>query len=677
MTTGQLTVPAPTGWTAVRAVSPRPRVRVADIDAATGRARNVYPATAAVTQPEPALPYAVYLADRAGRFHLLAFDLDAARGPVIEDLAQLRGWLHAAGIPHLVARSGPGGGRHVWAAIAGGAAAGQVAAVARALTARLPTLDAAPLLNPATGCVRPPGAPHRAGGRSTVLDGDWAVLTDPVTTDAGLDALLTIVGPVATPAPAAGARHGVGADVDGHRHLLGPRRALPAASRRALDTPLAPDADPSAVLWTVLLGAARARWRYHDVAELLDVAPGLEHARTVRVRPGETARSSRPAAERQAVLTRQWAQAVTYVAACGPDDAGGQDAGFADRLDAVMTAVTRLQARADACPGRWARPGGAADRRVLDHACAIALTAVRCDVDLDIRSVAIATGIGRETARTALHRLTHDGWLTPRTAANGPHAATWALSDPTSATPPGTGPDAGENRRESLSTRGDQARSHVVPPPGGDYVHIPSPRTPPPAADLSTHRAAWLHRLLHRLEAQAHDVFTGAPGGLGHQLGALYAALESGGAATADELALRTGHPPDAVERGLQTLHSYRLARPGPGGRTWTAGSRRYRTTTAKTLGVHGTLAARARRIGAERAVWEWWLAELDWMHTPARQRPERHRRRRRPGRGQMELQLPVASVRQRRGPYPRRGDGRGDHVEAQARLTGGEDVAA
>ena len=69
-------------------------------------------------------------------------------------------------------------------------------------------------------------------------------------------------------------------------------------------------------------------------------------------------------------------------------------------------------ARADACPGRWARPGGAADRRVLDQACAVALAAVATQVALDIRSTAMATGVSRETSRYALVRLASDGWLT-------------------------------------------------------------------------------------------------------------------------------------------------------------------------------------------------------------------------------------------------------------------------
>ena len=99
-------------------------MRVAVVDDATGLPLNDYKDTVSVRGAEPVLPYAMYLAD-AGRFRLLAFDLDATHTSptvVLEDLAQLRTWLNAAGIPHLVAASGPGGGRHVWAAIAGAGA---------------------------------------------------------------------------------------------------------------------------------------------------------------------------------------------------------------------------------------------------------------------------------------------------------------------------------------------------------------------------------------------------------------------------------------------------------------------------------------------------------------------------------------------------------------------------
>lgn len=47
------------------------------------------------------MPWAVYLADGRGRYQLLGSDLDAARGPVVEDVAELCALLAAAEIAPL------------------------------------------------------------------------------------------------------------------------------------------------------------------------------------------------------------------------------------------------------------------------------------------------------------------------------------------------------------------------------------------------------------------------------------------------------------------------------------------------------------------------------------------------------------------------------------------------
>jgi hypothetical protein len=75
---------------------------------------------------------------------------------------------------------------------------------------------------------------------------------------------------------------------------------------------------------------------------------------------------------------------------------------------------------------------------------------------------------------------------------------------------------------------------------------------------------------------------------------------------TVDELALATSQLPATVEQGQYLLHSYRLARPDLEAGPWSTGCSRHRPTAANALGVLGVLVARARRIGAERAVGEW-----------------------------------------------------------------------
>src|SRR3954467_10999379 len=156
----------------------RGRVRVAARGAA-GAALNAYRGEIPVTEPPPGRPYAVYLADADGEYWLLGFDLDSGRGPVREDLVELRALLDRAGLPHLVGASGPGGGRHVWIGLAEAVSGPLVARLADALAARLPSLDTAPLRTPRTGCLRPPGAPHRLTVAARLLTGDPAVLVAP------------------------------------------------------------------------------------------------------------------------------------------------------------------------------------------------------------------------------------------------------------------------------------------------------------------------------------------------------------------------------------------------------------------------------------------------------------------------------------------------------------------
>ena len=106
-----------TPWSLARRISPRRRIRVAAADD-SGRIQNRYPDTAAVTDPDPGVPYAVHLTDNRGRYTLLGFDLDTRHGPVAADLARLHALLDRARLPHVTCASGPGGGRHVWVALA-------------------------------------------------------------------------------------------------------------------------------------------------------------------------------------------------------------------------------------------------------------------------------------------------------------------------------------------------------------------------------------------------------------------------------------------------------------------------------------------------------------------------------------------------------------------------------
>ncbi len=620
-------------WALTRAVSPRPLVRVADVDA-YGTAVNTYTRRARTTGARPDAPWAVYLTDQTGSFRLLAFDFDAAKGDPAADASTFCGWLEHAGLPHVLTRSGPSGGRHVWLALAEAVDAGTVAALARLARARLPSLDIAPLANPVTGCVRPPGSPHRAGGSSTVLAGDPAAIAVPTVTAADVTRLGETLAAGHQPdplAPLADPGAPLPTDRAARLYLPGVRRQLPAGSVQALQVDAAAvDAntvDASTVLCRVLNGAAAARWRCADIAVLVARSPGLEHVRSQGQGPGVPRRVRSPG-ESRAVLARQWDRAVRWVAA-HPRASNLDDPTFEPRAAALAAVVEQAQTRADAAPGRWAGPGGPADRRVLDALCVLSLHAMSTVVEADIRRLGLVCGIGRETARTALLRLARDGWVTRHSPADGPRAASWILN-------------------EALSTVADvPGRSQAAPrPPGAGTAE----------------RTRWLTLLRTRLAAAAHDVFTPA-GGLGHATGQLYATLTSR-PAPISQLAQQLGTSPEDTGIRLGSLRAARLARRTFKG--WSVVRADRRDAAAARLGVAGRLVDRARRYALEREAFAWWNGELTWMHAPRRTAASR-----RPGLGQL-VALDPADTPPAWPAHPRRDDGRADFAAARRVLTTG-----
>lgn len=610
-------------WPLTAAISPRPSVRVAAVDA-YGQALNEYTGRRRVAGAEPDRPWAVHLAGADGRFRLLCFDLDAksagAARAAERDAELLTALMRDVGLPAVVCQSGPTGGRHVWTALADSADAGVVAALARLARHVCPTLDLAPLSNPATGCARPPGAPHRAGGRSVVLSGDLSALVTPTGTAAQVQALVERLAQLvddAEPTHDVDQRTPLPVDEHARLYLPGPRRELPAVSAAALREDAAAG-DASAVLWRVLIGAAAARWRHGDVAALVDTAPGLEHVRSERDR-GQ--RRPRRRVEAAAVLRRQWDKAVRYVATTHRQV--GDDPTFDPRAAVVAAHVRGVQTRADAAAGRWTRGGGPADRRVLDVLCVLALQAVCGSVEADTRRLALLAGIGRETARTALLRLSADGWIAPAQPAAGVRGAHWTI-DPAAL----------------IHSSPDLDRSQADPRPAGAG-----------AAD----RSALLTSLTARLAAAAHDLFTRGPA-LGHHAGNLYARITSE-PQQLDDLATATGATPALAARTLARLTAAGvLIRTRAG---WRRHARDHRHAAAVNLGVDGRLADRAARYAIERELWAWWQAEDAWMRAPRRAAAGR-----RPTRGQLSL-LPGDGTHAY-GPHPRRADGRLDWLAAR-----------
>lgn len=252
-------------WRYTQQITVRTSVRAAPVDA-MGQAANLYPLIHATANPSPPTsPWALPLADHDG-FRLLAFDLDAKpdAAAATADAQLLAEALSSVGIAHLVCASGPTGGRHLWVGLSESVSPALVERMARVLRQLTPTLDLSPLTNPATGCVRPPGSPHRHGGTSRVLSGHLSVLQQPSTSAADLQRLLQAataqLGASTSPtaracissgvagakrersavrgvdgqeAPTAAPRR-IALDATGHPYLPGPPRPLPQASHLVL-----------------------------------------------------------------------------------------------------------------------------------------------------------------------------------------------------------------------------------------------------------------------------------------------------------------------------------------------------------------------------------------------------------------------------------------------------------
>ena len=126
-------------------------------------------------------PYVVCLGNQNGRLGTVALDFDAKRGAHGEADRQARmvmDLFDAAGFPAVLASSGPTGGRHVFLAVGGH---GLQVSAGRALVERLAKLGLSTLdptcMSSTHSAIRPPGAPHRHGGRSTVV-GSWSDALD-------------------------------------------------------------------------------------------------------------------------------------------------------------------------------------------------------------------------------------------------------------------------------------------------------------------------------------------------------------------------------------------------------------------------------------------------------------------------------------------------------------------
>lgn len=583
----------------------------------------------------PTTPWAMYLSGDRENFDYLCFDLDSSRGNSHYDAGRLSHWLDELNVPHLTCVSGPTGGRHVWIGLADPIPAAQVKLLGQLAKQLLPSLDPTPLMNPATGCVRPPGTPHRLGGVS-VAQGPLTPLTNPAVFADSIDNLTQFLLDAGAEIPtlATALLRGMTVDADGHTHIAGPKRALSARIAAMLDE--APAADTSYTLATVLAGCANARWRYADVLAIVN-SPALEHIRTMAGPHGT--RLPRTERGRIRTLDSAWDIAVRYVAA-NPSRGTGDDQGYLNRQNAVLLAVERAQERADAMPGLWGadrassgarhRRGTHSTRAVLDALCLYMAQSAQLVVEADVRRLSADTGYGRTTVHTALKQLTQPhvddqpetAWLVRVGEAEAPHGQRYRLSDKFS-----TGKE-------------HQDRTQVLA--------RPAPRRPQLSA------AYWITRLTQELYPLARDTFA-APHSLGRTAGLVFKHLPTEAVSMIDELTARTGLDASRVRTALQRLHHHGLVHRTGGG--WLRGDDSALVFAADTLNVAGYLADRQARYHLERGRWEWWSAECAWM----RKRGKKRRGRRSPDGVAMFAQNDRPDYAR----YPRGPNGRADHRAA------------
>ena len=533
----------------VCAWSPRPYVRV------DSRKTHSFAATRRLADGAPGeeTPFALHLTDESGRFRLLALDFDAhhAGSTATADLTRCTTALTAASIEHLVCSSGPGGGYHVWIRLGTAVSPHRLAPIVKAFAAAWPSLDLGPLTNPRTGCVRAPGAPHRAGGASVPL-------TSPHIRPVSLRALRTVVTQLTHPqhaGSAATASADVGAapipvhtDVQGHPYLAGPRRPMSAQIRALARTRVAAQSDASAIGWSILLACAHARMRYDDLhqAAFTDCWPGLETIRTQRTSAGERTPRFDPHAE----LARQWAKAVTAASYTRPSTAAPSPA-----RRAAEEAVADLLARMNAQPHRWTGKTGSQDRLVLLGLAARTLAAAAETVQLSERDWAIAVGLTRDVVTSRLKVLVQQGWIARVQRSAGPWAAVWRVGRP----------------------GGGKQRSGAVF-----------------SAELE-------QRLQGELERARADIWHARSLGV---LGLRVWELLSSERLSVKQVAARLGVCASTVRSKIAALQSYGLATSS--GRAYQGRSRLARA--AALAGVTGAHADRVRLYRLQSAVFVWWF---------------------------------------------------------------------
>ena len=444
-------------WALTRELSVRDTIRVYT------RTAGAYTNTTRETSmsKQPLDPWAMYLA-WGNTYQYLVFDIDNhTNNPeqAIKDVTGLRELLDAHGIEYVLCSSSANGGYHIWVALLDSISAQLARDIA--LTARrvYPSVDPTCMLNPTTGCVRPPLSPHWKKGASRILTGDLNALLEPRVSEQQILDLLDSLNSLSQALPATDTPHdkqtGQYVDQHGLPFIPGTLRPLSPAAISALNTPVSPTTDTSARLYQITLAAVRAHWTYSQYTDYIDTheqLPGLMHAFTRNNHGTRIPRDSKGANSMRSVIARMWRKAYTTITSRSTQFTGS-DSEFLHRSQTTTHTIENIVA--------WnmtrhlTGTGQATDQRVLNTLSLFALQAHRLTIQADSRRIALTCGISRQAASTSLKRLMSQGLISLTRKAEGRQAHTYTIHTTKNST----------NTRLTVSQRSNLDTSEYAPTP--------------------------------------------------------------------------------------------------------------------------------------------------------------------------------------------------------------------
>lgn len=444
-------------WALTRELSVRDTIRVYT------RTAGAYTNTTRETSmsKQPLDPWAMYLA-WGNTYQYLVFDIDNhTNNPeqAIKDVTGLRELLDAHGIEYVLCSSSANGGYHIWIALLDSISAQLARDIA--LTARrvYPSVDPTCMLNPTTGCVRPPLSPHWKKGASRILTGDLNALLEPRVSEQQILDLLDSLNSLSQALPATDTPHdkqtGQYVDQHGLPFIPGTLRPLSPAAISALNTPVSPTTDTSARLYQITLAAVRAHWTYSQYTDYIDTheqLPGLMHAFTRNNHGTRIPRDSKGANSMRSVIARMWRKAYTTITSRSTQFTGS-DSEFLHRSQTTTHTIENIVA--------WnmtrhlTGTGQATDQRVLNTLSLFALQAHRLTIQADSRRIALTCGISRQAASTSLKRLMSQGLISLTRKAEGRQAHTYTIHTTKNST----------NTRLTVSQRSNLDTSEYAPTP--------------------------------------------------------------------------------------------------------------------------------------------------------------------------------------------------------------------